>query len=583
MEQFKSYNLEKNKIKQKLKSCREAVLELREYDLDVSEALEKIDNALKTVDEDIIRIVLVGAFSDGKTSSLAGWLGKKMADMNIDIAESSNEIEIYKPQNLDEQCEIVDTPGLFGTKKDEYTNKKWSDKTIKYISEAHIIFYVVDANDPLKESHSEIASYIIKEKLNFTVFIINKMDDVCDIEDEEEFERLKEIKIENLQGRLEDFFNLSKDKIENIPMVCISSDPYMKKLDHWLKAENIEEYKKKSRIDSLNEAANIILARETKNNLINKTNIIVIAEIINENIQKVEDWISREQYNYNQFKYEIENKENDLSENKKELKQQAKKLVQLFRNIEHELLNKLRSFSSYDDINNFLTDEIGYDRENNQIGYKLTQDISNKINEFTEKTIDISNKFLKDFSKSFENNLNFIKEGLNVGMKGKIGLFKVNEDMVRVARDLLHKNQNVKKSFVDIIFPKRVALREAQKIADISNVANKLIPVLGIGVDFLIEGVGIAMDNQQQQKLKKYKDNIQNIISGIFRDVYNEINTNDEELLFKKFFPYIEETQKTIDDGKDKIKKLEDKISNLEKWKDKDIVKEYLESDYYID
>ena len=124
MEQFKSYNLEKNKIKQKLKSCREAVLELREYDLDVSEALEKIDNALKTVDEDIIRIVLVGAFSDGKTSSLAGWLGKKMADMNIDIAESSNEIEIYKPQNLDEQCEIVDTPGLFGTKKDEYTNNK---------------------------------------------------------------------------------------------------------------------------------------------------------------------------------------------------------------------------------------------------------------------------------------------------------------------------------------------------------------------------------------------------------------------------------------------------------------------------
>nr|WP_028330883.1 LeoA/HP0731 family dynamin-like GTPase [Brachyspira alvinipulli] len=518
--------------------------------------MEKIDNALKTVDEDVIRIVLVGAFSDGKTSCLAGWLGKKMADMNIDIAESSNEIEIYNPQNLDEQCKIVDTPGLFGTKKDEDTNKKWSDKTIKYISEAHIIFYVVDANDPLKESHSEIASYIIKEKLNFTVFIINKIDDVCDIEDEEDFERLKEIKIENLQGRLEDFFNLSKDTIENIPMVCISSDPYMKKLDYWLKAENIEEYKKKSGIDSLKEAADVILARETKNNLINKTIIIVIAEIINENMQKVEDWIREEQYNYNQFKCEIEKKENDLSENKKELKHQAINLVELFRNIENELLNKLRSFSSYDDVNNFLTDEIGYDRENNKIGYKLTQDISNKINEFTEKTIDISNKFLKDFTKSFENNLNFMKEGLNVGIKGKIGLLKVNEDMVRVARDLLYKNQNVKKSFVDIIFHKRAALREAQKIADISNVANKLIPVLGIGVDFLIESVGIVMDNQQQQKFKKYKDNIQNIISGIFRDVYNQININDEELLFKKFLPHIEETQKTTDDGKDKIKKI---------------------------
>ena len=567
MEQFKSYNLEKNKIKQKLKSCREAVLELREYDLDVSEALEKINNALKTVDEDVIRIVLVGAFSDGKTSSLAGWLGKKMADMNIDIAESSNEIEIYKPQNLGEECEIVDTPGLFGTKKDEDTNKRWSDKTIKYISEAHIIFYVVDANDPLKESHSEIASYIIKEKLNFTVFIINKMDDVCDIEDEEDFERLKEIKIENLQGRLEDFFNLSKDTIENIPIVCISSDPYMKKLDYWLKAENIEEYKKKSRIDSLEKAANVILARETKNNLRNKTNMIVIDEIINENMQKVEEWISEEQYNYNQFKEEIENKENDLSENKKELKQQARNLVKLFKNIENELLNKLRSFSSYEDVNNFLTDEIGYDRENNQIGYKLTQDISNKIYEFTEKTIDISNKFLKDFTKSFENNLNFMKEGLNAGIKGKIGLFKVNEDMVRVARDLLYKNQYVKKS-------KKAALREAQKIANISNVANKLIPVLGIGVDVLIESVGMAMDKQQKQKFEQYKDNIKNIISGIFRDVSEEININNEELLFKKFFPHIEETQKIIDDGKDNLKKLEDKISNLKKWKDKDIVKD---------
>lgn len=88
----------------------------------------------------------LGAFSDGKTSVIAGcgWLCI-MDNMKIDSDESSNELAIYRPDHLPEKCEIVDTPGLFGDKQqlDDRGNViQYSDLTRKYISEAHLIFYV---------------------------------------------------------------------------------------------------------------------------------------------------------------------------------------------------------------------------------------------------------------------------------------------------------------------------------------------------------------------------------------------------------------------------------------------------------
>ena len=199
MEQFNQFTLQKSDVVQQLKQLKNIMVKLEEVGIDSADTLQKIEHAIHNVQDDTLRIALLGAFSDGKTSVIAGWLGQVMGNMIIDSDESSNELAFYRPDNLPEKCEIVDTPGLFGDKErqdDRGNTIQYSDLTRRYISEAHLIFYVVDAVNPLKESHKETVQWILRDlnKLSSTIFIINKMDAVADLRDDEEFEERSKIK-----------------------------------------------------------------------------------------------------------------------------------------------------------------------------------------------------------------------------------------------------------------------------------------------------------------------------------------------------------------------------------------------------
>ena len=126
-----------------LSQLKNLVEQLDDVGIDSTDVLNKIENSISSVRDDTLRIALLGAFSDGKTSVIAGWLGHVMDNMKIDSDESSNQLAIYKPNHLPEKCEIVDTPGLFGDKEQLDGNGnviQYSDITRKYISEAHLIF-----------------------------------------------------------------------------------------------------------------------------------------------------------------------------------------------------------------------------------------------------------------------------------------------------------------------------------------------------------------------------------------------------------------------------------------------------------
>ena len=227
MEQFKQYNLQKTDVISQLSQLKDLVVQLDEVGIDSADVIQKIENSIDNVKEDTLRIALLGAFSDGKTSVIAGWLGHIMDNMKIDSDESSNELAIYRPDHLPEKCEIVDTPGLFGDKQqldDRGNTIQYSDLTRKYISEAHLIFYVVDATNPLKESHKDTVQWILRDlnKLSSTVFIINKMDEVADLRDEEEFAHHAAIKTENLLGKLDRFIQLTVDERKAVNVVCLN-------------------------------------------------------------------------------------------------------------------------------------------------------------------------------------------------------------------------------------------------------------------------------------------------------------------------------------------------------------------------
>ncbi len=95
-----------------------------------------------------LKVALVGGFSEGKTSIAAAWIERLDKSMKIDHQESSDAVKIY---DIDNEMELVDTPGLFGFEKKEHDNGKmehYKDITKKYVSEAHLILYALQPVKP---------------------------------------------------------------------------------------------------------------------------------------------------------------------------------------------------------------------------------------------------------------------------------------------------------------------------------------------------------------------------------------------------------------------------------------------------
>ena len=191
-------------------------------EIDWSDCIKKIKSAKDSYQDPEIKIVLMGSFSDGKTSTIAGMMGELMADMIISVDESTDQLTVYRPKGLKKGFVIIDTPGLFGTKEKKVDGKniKFSKQTEEYVSEADIILYVTDATVPILEDHKEIMQKVLRtyNKLDKTLFVLNKMDAIVNPKDEEEYKAKAEIKTEALIDRLKDIINLSDDEINKVDL-----------------------------------------------------------------------------------------------------------------------------------------------------------------------------------------------------------------------------------------------------------------------------------------------------------------------------------------------------------------------------
>ena len=224
---------------------------------------QKIRSIKESVEGDI-SIVLLGSFSDGKTSTIAGFAGEVLANMKIDTDESSDQLEHYKiPGNAG--FEFVDTPGLFGTKEKEIdgASVRYSEVTRRYISEAHIVVYLCDAGVPLKESHVPVVRKVLRDfgKLESTVFVLNKMDEAgYDLLDEEDFREGCKIKKDALIKRLKDTIGLTAEEEARLRIVCIAAAPKGKGLEYWLAdKERAENYLRRSHIGDFRKAVQEVI------------------------------------------------------------------------------------------------------------------------------------------------------------------------------------------------------------------------------------------------------------------------------------------------------------------------------------
>ncbi|MFC0679813.1 LeoA/HP0731 family dynamin-like GTPase [Lysobacter korlensis] len=216
----------------------------------------KLRNAIGQVAADKLKVVLVGGFSEGKTSIAAAWMERlENGSMNISHQESSNAVAVY---DGGQDFELVDTPGLFGFKEKCSASsgevEKYKDITRKYVSEAHLVLYVMGPANPVKESHREELEWLFRtlNLLPRTVFVLGRFDEVADVEDPEEYAQQLAIKRENVTQRLRQLIGLSEAEEAELSIVAVAANPFDKGMGHWLK--HLDVFRELSHIGTLQAA-----------------------------------------------------------------------------------------------------------------------------------------------------------------------------------------------------------------------------------------------------------------------------------------------------------------------------------------
>ncbi len=213
----------------------------------------KLETAFSEVDTGKLKIALIGGFSEGKTSIAAAWMEKLDTEtMNISQQESSDEVKIFE---LDDNCVLIDTPGLFGFKEkfnaDIRKVEQYKEITKKYVSEAHLVLYVMNSTNPIKASHQDDLQWLFRtlNLLPRTVFVLSRFDEVADVEDEWDYQENVKIKQQNIIERLNDSISLSDEELSLLAIVAVAANPFDMGIEYWL--ENKEKFKALSHIEKL--------------------------------------------------------------------------------------------------------------------------------------------------------------------------------------------------------------------------------------------------------------------------------------------------------------------------------------------
>ncbi len=508
----------------------------------------------------MLRIALLGAFSDGKTSMIAAWLGKIMDDMKIDMDESSDRLTIYKPEGLPDKCEIVDTPGLFGDKERTINNAKvmYEDLTKRYISEAHLIFYVVDATNPLKESHNDIAKWILRDlnKLSSTIFVINKMDEVTDLTEQVMFDEAAAIKKDTLKGKLKRAANLSDAELDQLNIVCIASNPNGRGLEFWFGKP--EQYESRSRINALKAMTTKVLSINIPDVLIAKTGLDVVRDVVGKKITEAEQQLTILDSYYNENREETKRIVEDITKGRSEVKHLASELFNELGTMEKYLLAKLRPLS-LEDINAYLEDEIGYNGDD--VGFKLNLKIKIAIDRYFAQSSAVTQRISIDIDRQLnasESFLGAMSEGIMKSASGVAkGISKIPTDVIKgtifAARDALGSVTGLMVKFKPW---------DATKLTGaISKWAGPVGAVISVSSDLM----AAHKAHEMEQTLQNMKDDIATMIKSAFKDIYDLISDDAKVLEF--FAPQLKEFEKIVtqmNTGADSLKENREKVLQIQ-------------------
>ncbi|WQV57838.1 50S ribosome-binding GTPase [Helicobacter pylori] len=545
LEQFKRNQKRNQEI---LKKLLDFIHTGEKYGIHIEESLkDKIRNAIKNVAGQKLKVALVGGFSEGKTSIAAAWIDRLDKSMKIDHKESSDAVKIY---DIDNEIELVDTPGLFGFKEkitDSGKIERYKDITKKYVSEAHLILYALNPSNPIKESHKDDLNWLFRtlNLLARTIFVISRFDEEADIEDEEDYNKRFKIKKENIQNRLNDLIFLSEEEKENLIIVAVAANPFDLGVEHWLKHK--EEFQKLSHIKTLQDATQKkIRENGGKLTIIEEAKKSVIQDVVYRQMPPAKQalqGINREMEYLNKA---LEKRRKDLQNLNSEISQARIHLREFITRYFSDLISQV-SGTSLETFNDFVIREIG------DKGINIDTRVRNA---FERETQGIFNEMAK-IETSFNADMGFFEK--HAGTLGKVGInfLKqsgfINATNIKLARDGIVAVAKFTGIDLALKFKPWGAVNLAGNI-------NKALPLIGL----VIEAWDSYNKYQKQQELEKAKEKIKSNFDGQKQEILALIN--DETRFKQACFPSVFELEETIQACEESVKKTQECAQGLEKW-----------------
>lgn len=521
----------------KLQRLQDILLKAQGLGLNVSDLLSKVADAKGYQQSKTIKIVLMGAFSDGKTTAIAAMTGNLESNMKIAIEESSDELAFYHLPALGYDFEIVDTPGLFGSKHKEVDGKsiRYSDVTRDYISQAHIVMYVTQAVNPLKDSHRNILKFVLRDlgKLPNTIFVINKMDEAgYSLVDNEDFENGARIKKASFVAKLNEIVNLSSTERSNLNVICMAADPDGKGLARHF--TRMDSYLKKSRVDVLRSMLKNLTNSLDKKSLRSNVDQSIISDLANQSLQ-----------NFRKHQKDICYKIEELNNLEAELQSKYARVRRVaisnrsgleseLRSTEHEILLAVKN-SSMDDLQAVVTRYFG------EKGERLSVTIENIFSKYAESN---NAAFQEAKIEITLNKMSELTKGLISSMSQVLRTTKIGADTVKGARD---------------IFAAGFKFKPWGAV----NLATKLSKAL-IVVSVVIDVIMWWKKLEERRKFEEAKAKLSECCRTAFKDADQYLSP--EKKYFDNFAPGLAAIERVIEDTKenlDNAKKVASYIGNF--------------------
>ncbi|QSG83957.1 LeoA/HP0731 family dynamin-like GTPase [Acinetobacter indicus] len=524
----------------------------QEFGLDVSTDIKtKLQNSLNTLQSDKLKIALIGGFSEGKTSIAAAWLGKIDPEtMNISASESSNAVKIY---DIDEDYQLIDTPGLYGYKEQVNTDaqeiEKYKDITKKYVSEAHIILYVMNSKNPIKESHIDDLKWLFKD-LNLlprTVFVLSRFDEVADVEDELDYQDKFKVKEQNVKERLSSILSLTLQETNNLKIVAVSANPFDEGVEYWM--ENRAEFEQLSHIKLLQNATSEIVKKSGGyNGLIEETRKSIISDILIKKIPEIEEQqsqLSKEMEKLNQL-YEIETGALNLIS--KRIANAKTNLRSSFNDYFQDLVMQVQG-TSLETIGDFLVREIGSEGSI----------ISSRINEYFQNETNQINTSLNTQAINFNAEIDNIDTAL--GSLTKKGLNHLAKNIKLDGTTILAARNGLVSGGKLIGLNLKDALKfKPWGAINLAGSINKALPLIGIAVDAWDTWSQAKKQEEFQRAKKELVENLQTHQTQILKHI-------DADDFINNFFPIFNDLKDKIEEIKATHTEHELKTKSFASWR----------------